>query len=138
MLRRLLFLLSVPMLLGSCEKEADATTPLVSQATFEAHIQGRSWLESWEEEQPGSDIKVFRPETANLPVSRPRYGFQLDADGVFIGRGPSPDDGIAVYPGRWLMEGNQLVRVTPSGQSTGYGLQIISLENEVLKLRQVE
>ncbi|UOQ72198.1 hypothetical protein [Hymenobacter cellulosilyticus] len=138
MLRRLLFLLSVPMLLASCEKESDTAAPTVSQAVFETQVQGRGWQESWEEEQPGSDIKIFRPETVELPASRPRYGFRLEADGVFIGRGPSPTDGIAVFPGRWIIERNQQLRVTPSGQSASYGLQIISLQDDVLKIRRVE
>ncbi|UOQ52988.1 hypothetical protein [Hymenobacter cellulosivorans] len=138
MLRRLAFLLALPLLLGSCDKESDTAAPVVSQTTFEAQIQGRGWLESWEEEQPGSDIKVFRPETATFPASWPRNGFRFEADGVFIGRGPSPTDGVAVYPGRWLLVGNQTFRITPSGQSNSYGLQVVSLENDILKIRRVE
>jgi hypothetical protein len=133
-----LYLTCAVLFFSSCTKEADFASPTVTQASFSAQIQGRDWLESWEEEQAGSDIKVFRPDTYVFPVSWPRNGFRFDADGVFTGRGPSPTDGIAVYPGLWITEDNNTYRITPSGQSTSYGLQLISLQNDVLKLRRVE
>ncbi|TGE19340.1 hypothetical protein [Hymenobacter elongatus] len=137
-MRPTLILLCSMLLLGSCKKEADSAAPLVTQTVFDAQILGRGWLESWEEEQPGSGIKVFRPDTYAFPASWPRTGLRFDANGVFTGRGPGPTDGITVYPGLWFTEDNSTFRITPSGESTSYGLQIISLEKDVLKLRRIE
>ncbi|TGE22882.1 hypothetical protein [Hymenobacter metallicola] len=137
-MRLLLFSLSALLLLGSCSKESDPTAPIVTQASFDSQIQGRNWVESWEEEQPGSDIKVFRPDTYAFPASWPRNGFRFDENGVFTGRGPSPTDGIAIYPGLWITEDNSTFRITPSGKSISYGLQLISIQNDVLYVRRVE
>lgn len=137
-MRLSLLALCAVLLLGSCSKDADGNNPAVTQATFSAQIQGRDWLESWEEEESGSDIKVFRPDTYAFPASWPRNGFRFDSNGVFTGRGPSPTDGIAIYPGLWITEDNRLYRITPSGQSTSYGLQLISLQNDVLKVRRID
>ncbi|WP_167856942.1 hypothetical protein [Hymenobacter aquaticus] len=57
---------------------------------------------------------------------------------MFVGRGPSPTDGIAIYPGLWTTQDNRTFRITPSGQSTSYGLQLLSLENDKLQVRRVE
>lgn len=137
-MRPLVLALSALLLLSSCSKEADSAAPIISQKTFDAQVQGRGWLESWEEEQPGSDIKIFRPDTYAFPPSWPRNGFRFDTNGVFTGQGPSPTDGIAIYPGLWITEDNSTFRITPSGYSSSYGLQLISLDNDVLKVRRVE
>jgi hypothetical protein len=118
---------------SSCQKESDAVAP----AVFQDQVLGQTWLESTEEEQPGSDVQVFRPDTYAFPDSRGRMGFRFDAEGGFTGQGPSPADGVAVYPGRWTTEDNHVFRITPTGRTSSYGLQIISLQDNVLRLRRL-
>ena len=126
------------LLLGSCTKESESATPGITQVAFANQIQGRGWIESHEDSEQNSDIRVFRPDTYAFPPSWPRNGFRFDAEGVFVGRGPSPTDGIAVYPGRWTATDNLTFRITPSGASLSYGLQLISLQDDVLKVRRTE
>jgi|GEM_PF-6019744 len=133
-MRPFLAFLCASALLSSCQKESDAVAP----AVFTQQVMGQTWLESTEEEQPGSGVELYRKDTSPFPASRPRNGFRFDADGVFTGRGPAATDGIAVFPGRWLMEGNNTLRIIPADKSSSYGLQIISLDKNLLQVRRLQ
>ncbi|GAA4000336.1 hypothetical protein GCM10022408_09250 [Hymenobacter fastidiosus] len=132
-MRVLLSLLLTLGLLGGCKKESAPAAP----ATLQSRIIGRTWLESHEDAQPGSDIRVYRPETSAFPASWPRDGFRFDAGNVFTGYGPSPVDGTATFPGRWQTTGPDRFRITPNAPAGSYSLQLVSLENEVLRVRRL-
>ncbi|RYU79708.1 hypothetical protein [Hymenobacter persicinus] len=133
-MRAALLLLLSPLLLASCHKEADSVAP----ALFETQIMGRTWVESVEEEQPGSDVRLFRPETSLRPGLSPRNSFRFDAEGVFTGHSPSAvTEGGVVYPGRWLMEPNNTLRILPARAGRSFGFQIISLRDSLLQLRRL-
>jgi hypothetical protein len=128
-MRILLFPLAVGLLLtAGCQKESDQAAP----ATVQSRVLGRTWLESYEDEQAGTSVKIFRPATYSFPASRPRYGFQFDAGNVFTGYQPSPEDGQATVPGRWLTTGPDQFRITPNNQSTPYTLRLLSVQDDVL------
>ncbi|SHI62226.1 hypothetical protein SAMN02745146_1206 [Hymenobacter daecheongensis DSM 21074] len=129
---RILFsLFLVLVFLGGCKKESDLEAP----RTLQAQILGRTWLESREEETAGSDVKVFRPEGYAFPVSWARDGFRFDAGNVFTACGPSPIDGVDTDPGRWLTIGPNKFRITPNTHAAPYTLELVSLENDVLRVK---
>jgi hypothetical protein len=92
-------------------------------------LEGR-WLHSHEEDT--ADEMVFRSADSGyaFPRSRGREGFELRADGSYVGSAPGPDDRPERSRGGWSLEaGNRLVlpdRV----------LEITGAEGDVLRLRR--
>ncbi|GAA3954516.1 hypothetical protein [Hymenobacter algoricola] len=124
-------LTALALLTTGCQKEATLPAP----TTVQSRILGRLWLESYEEEQPGTNTKVFRTQTYAFAVSRPRFGFQFDAGNVFTGYQASPTDGQTTVPGRWLTTGPDLFRITPNHEPSTYTLHLISVQDDVLRVQ---
>jgi hypothetical protein len=120
------FLLS-SLFLGSCKKDDTAVAP-------EALLE-RTWLRSYEENE--GDIEVYRPNTYAFPPSRGRTGFSFESSGLFTEIGIAPADGPAFYKGKWVALRNNLLLVDlDEQQKPSYKLEVILLDNDVLKVRQ--
>ena len=94
-----------------------------------------TWLISREENT--GDTLVYRPNTYAFPPSRGRTGFAIKPYGRFEQFDIAPTDGLAGRPGTWKADTTSRLRIhLTDGREPDYTLEILSLENEVLKLRR--
>lgn len=118
------------LLAGTCNPDSRASSPKLKQ------LEG-TWLHAHEEDQEG--ISVYRPNTYAFPPSRGRTGFQFDHNGLFTQYDIAPTDGLEGRKGQWKVEGNNTVRISlDDKKDPEYKLEIVSLENGVLKVRRLE
>ncbi|UOR05593.1 hypothetical protein MUN82_00490 [Hymenobacter aerilatus] len=116
------------LLLGACSKDDDPTATEIADK-----LEG-SWLYSYEESR--DDVWIYRPETYAFPPSRGRTGFAFDRAGLFTQYDIAPTDGIYSRPGTWKMDGTHTLIISLDNQlSPDYRLEIVSLKNNVLKVR---
>jgi hypothetical protein len=67
-----------------------------------------TWVHAFEQDSP--EGAVFRPEHADIPLSRrPRERVELHEDGTAVLLMPGPDDGYVGQPARWSEEGDAIV-----------------------------
>ena len=93
----------------------------------------RHWTHSGEEDAQG--IEVYRPSEVQLAPSRGRMGFEIRENGVFVEHRIGPTDIPEEAVGRWRADGNEIV-VTFPGEPGSYRLQVLSLDNGLLKVRR--
>ena len=121
--------LSLLLLAATCKPHRPAAIPSMKQ------LEG-TWLVSREENS--GDTLVYRPNTYAFPPSRGRTGFAVKPYGRFEQFDIAPTDGLAGHPGTWTADGPTRLRIhLAEGQEPDYTLEIISLENQVLKLRRL-
>jgi hypothetical protein len=112
-------------------------TGATCERATERHLSlyDKTWLHSNEED--ATDIKVYRPNTYNFPPSRGRTGFALEKDGVFRLYTIAPTDGLEEHKGEWKMVKPNLFRISfPEKEPAGFDLELISISENVLKVRQ--
>ena len=100
-----------------------------------AELIDKTWLHSFEEDS--GDTLVYRPNTFDFPPSRGRTGFTLESGGVIKRYEIAPTDGLEERMGEWeqLDKRSVQIRMSPdSNPPRHYEVQIVSLENSVLKL----
>jgi len=103
--------------------------------TLEAALLGKTWLHSFEED--AGDTTVYRPNTYDFPPSRGRTGFALEPGGLIKRYEIAPTDGLEEHAGTWQRKEKDLVEVHMQESDVlpqDYTLEIVSLENEVLKV----
>ncbi|TGD79046.1 hypothetical protein [Hymenobacter wooponensis] len=123
----LLACLSVLLLAATCKPDANTA---VKMQQLE-----RTWLHAHEEDQ--ADVRVYRPNTYAFPPSRGRTGFSFDHNGLFTQFDIAPTDGIEGRKGRWTAENDHTLRISlDDKKDPDYQLEIVSLENNVLKVRR--
>ncbi|MBG8552711.1 MULTISPECIES: hypothetical protein [Hymenobacter] len=97
----------------------------------------RTWLHAHEEDQ--GEVLVYRPNTYAFPPSRGRTGFAFEHNGLFTQYDIAPTDGLEGHKGQWKALSDNRVSITLDDHSTpDYQLEIVSLEPELLKVRQVK
>ena len=95
-----------------------------------------TWLASHEENR--GDTLVYRPNTYKFPPARGRTGFALKSYGRFEQFDIAPIDGLTGRPGTWAPQGSTKLRIHLTDRQTpDYTLEIISLDEQVLRLRQL-
>ena len=110
---------------ATCDRTTEQLVPLFD----------KTWLHSNEED--GEDFKVYRPNTYDFPPSRGRTGFALEQDGVFRLYSIAPTDGLEEHKGEWKTLKPNLLRVSfPDSELIGFDLELISISEQVLKVRQ--
>ncbi|UPL48239.1 hypothetical protein [Hymenobacter sublimis] len=125
----LLCSLSVLLLAATCNNDPKTATQLKQLE--------RTWLHAHEEDQ--GDVRVYRPNTYAFPPSRGRTGFAFDHNGLFTQYDIAPTDGIEGRKGRWSAINDHSLRITlDDKKEPDYTLEIVSLENDMLKVRRVE
>ncbi|GAA3039727.1 hypothetical protein FHS39_004749 [Streptomyces olivoverticillatus] len=95
----------------------------------------RRWVHSFEEDDDG--ITAYRPHGHPFPPARGRRGMEFAADGTFtdhpIGRG----DALDSVPGLWqTKDGSHLAVSFPAAGLPGRELEIVSCDEELLRLRE--
>ena len=121
------------VLAASCQPNKPAV--VTSSPTSMKQLEG-TWLASHEENR--GDTLVYRPNTYAFPPARGRTGFALKPYGRFERFDIAPTDGLAGRPGTWTAAGDTRLRIhLTDGQVPDYTLEIISLDKQVLKLRQL-
>lgn len=104
-----------------------------------AQLAGKVWLHSFEEDEEG--LWVYRPNTYDFPPSKGRTGFSIEPGGVFKRFEIAPADGLQEEEGEWEQLENDLVQIR-MGQSstppTDYRIQIVSLSDDLLKVKRIE
>lgn len=123
----LLCVLCLLLLANTCKKNEK----------LESQLLQKVWLHSYEEDQ--GDILTYRPNTYEFPPSRGRTGFALEEGGVIKEYNIAPTDGLEERIGYWEYTNKKQVLVTFTTENQPeerYLLDILSLEDEVLKLRK--
>lgn len=123
-----------PLLLAAaCQPNKPAV--VTSSPASMKQLEG-TWLASHEENR--GDTLVYRPNTYKFPPARGRTGFAVKSYGRFEQFDIAPTDGLTGRPGTWTPSGNTRLRIhLTDGQTPNYTLEIISLDQQVLKLRQL-
>ena len=104
-----------------------------------AQLAGKVWLHAYEEDEDG--IWVYRPNTYDFPPSRGRTGFSLEAGGVINRYEIAPADGLQEEEGQWEQVEKDVVqvRMNPgSNPPVNYKMKIVSLNDDLLKVRRIE
>lgn len=95
------------------------------------------WSHSYEEDT--EEWKAYRPDEFDFPPSRGREGFGLKKDGQFILYKIAPADGLLSIEGKWELIQESTIKATFSDPDyLPKVFKIISLEDEVLKIRWLE
>ena len=116
--------------LGACQAAPDSR----SAASALKALEG-TWLNAHEENR--GDTLVYRPNTYKFPPARGRTGFALEPYGRFTQFDIAPTDGLEGRDGTWTATGPHSLRIhLEDGNTPDYTLEVISLKNKVLKLRQ--
>ncbi len=89
------------------------------------------WLHAHEEDAEGT--MVFRREGTPLPPSRGRISLHLESNGSAQVGNISPEDGIALSPAKWSVEGNHLSVLDDKGETKNW--PIVTSEPDRLVLR---
>ena len=125
----LLVSLSVLLLAGTCQPDAKTATQMKQLE--------RTWLHAHEEDQ--GDVQVYRPNTYAFPPSRGRTGFTFDHNGLFTQLDIAPTDGLESHKGKWIAENDHMLRISLDDQKEPpYKLEIISMADDLLKVRRIE
>lgn len=124
-------LLPFALLAAACQPRRTAPVPASLQ-----QLEG-TWLASHEENR--GDTLVYRPNTYHFPPARGRTGFAIGPFGRFEQFDIAPADGLAGRPGTWTAAADaRHLRVhLTDGRVPDYTLEIISLDEHVLKLRRL-
>jgi hypothetical protein len=125
-------LLSLPLLfLATCQPSTNSK-PVVSSLKA---VEG-TWLNSHEENH--GDTLVYRPNTYKFPPARGRTGFAIKPYGRFTQFDIAPTDGLAGRDGTWAATGPGSLRIhLADGNTPDYTLEVISLQDHILRLRQL-
>ena len=122
-------LLPLALLLATACQQRDRV-----MAPTDKQLEG-TWLVSREENR--GDTLVYRPNTYAFPPTRGRTGFAIGPFGRFEQFDIAPTDGLLGRPGTWTADGRARLRVhLADGRDPDYTLELLSLENHVLKLRR--
>ena len=122
-----------PLLLAACQYNPPAV--VTSSPASMKQLEG-TWLASREENR--GDTLVYRPNTYKFPPARGRTGFALKSYGRFEQFDIAPTDGLTGRPGTWTAAGRTRLRIhLTDGQSPDYTLEIVALDQQVLRLRQL-
>lgn len=125
----LLASLSVLLLAATCQPGGKSALPMKQLE--------RTWLHAHEEDQ--GDVHVYRPNTYAFPPSRGRTGFTFDHNGLFTQLDIAPTDGLESRKGKWTTENDHTLAISlDDKKDPDYKLEIISIENNVLKVRRIE
>ena len=122
--------LSVLLLAATCKPESQSARlpPNLKQ------LEGTG-LHAHEEDQ--ADVLVYRPNTYAFPPSRGRTGFAFERNGLFTQYDIAPPDGLEGHKGRWKMQNDHTLLISlDDKQEPDYTLDVVSLENNVLKVRR--
>lgn len=124
-------LLLVPLaLLAACQPTTDSKSRVSSLTALEG-----TWLNAHEENR--GDTLVYRPNTYKFPPARGRTGFAIEPYGRFTQYDIAPTDGIEGRNGTWTATGPHRLRIhLEDGNTPDYTLEVISLKDKVLMLRQ--
>ncbi|MGH8001668.1 MAG: hypothetical protein ACREPR_20145 [Brasilonema sp.] len=94
----------------------------------------KSWIHSYEED--AQDLRVYRPEGFQFPPARFREKLNFKENGEFILTVPADTDGDKEILGTWESSVQDKILVQfPNWEIEGFILHIISIEEEVLKVR---
>ena len=125
--------LAAPLLLAAACQH-NKPTVITSSPVSMKQLEG-TWLASHEENR--GDTLVYRPNTYTFPPARGRTGFALKSYGRFKQFDIAPTDGLAGRPGTWTPSGKTGLRIhLTDGLTPDYTLEILSLDQQVLKLRR--
>ncbi|NVO29992.1 hypothetical protein [Hymenobacter lapidiphilus] len=122
--------LSVLLLAATCNPESQGSRlpPNLKQ------LEG-TWLHAHEEDQ--GDVLVYRPNTYAFPPSRGRTGFAFERNGLFTQYDIAPTDGLEGHKGSWKAQNDHTLLISlDDKQEPDYQLEVISLENNVLKVKR--
>ncbi|NNN29001.1 hypothetical protein HLK59_01260 [Streptomyces sp. S3(2020)] len=92
-----------------------------------------TWVHAYEEDSPG--VMVYRPAGYPLPPARGRRGLEFAADGTFTERPLGRADAPGRRTGRWAPadpEGRRLALDVPGAERQ---LEVLYVDDQVLKLR---
>lgn len=129
-LTTLLAALSVLLLAATCKPESQSGRLPPNPKQLEG-----TWLHAHEEDQ--ADVLVYRPNTYAFPPSRGRTGFAFERNGLFTQYDIAPTDDLEGHKGRWKVQKDNTLLINLDDQpESGYVLEVVSLENKVLKVRR--
>ena len=131
---------SLPTISANCvtprgEKRAPCRVLTESSMIELPSTMFRRWTHSREEDT--NDMTVFRPSSFPFPPSRGREGIEFLENGEFIHYRIGATDRSEAVVGRWRVERDNLIEVDfPTSRLSPYRLILISVDNDVLKVRR--
>lgn len=150
MLLGLLTLLTVSIM-TSCQQDAiedlqpttleNTTTDVDERFVSLAPQILKKWWNSYEDETPLGNVKVYRPDSYTFPASRGRTGFEFLANGTFVYHYPGPTDVRMTLNGTWRQFGNSRILVRLFDGSSPFGriyiIKVVSVDNNTLVIEPI-
>jgi len=138
---KLISILAIVILLlagNKCKRSEKSTKAdiAVKTATFQTPNKAlfKKWIHSHEDDE--GDVKAYRPDIYQFPPARGRSGLTLKENGEFIQHNIHPADrGTVPVKGNWKdLSDNKIFKITLE-DGTSYQIEIMSLEDEMLKIK---
>lgn len=128
--------LSAPPLLAA-PAAAPPTDAQPARVSRDIDIDGllRHWVHSFEEDQAGGTVRVFRPAgSMTFPPSRFRMAYKFARHGACEAYFLSPDDNHRFKPCHWTVSPGSpaILRISAEGETTSF--RIVRLTEQILRL----
>lgn len=95
----------------------------------------KHWTHSYEEDT--EDVRVYRPNDYEFPLSRGRRGFEIKESGKFIQYDIAPTDGSERRVGHWKAEGTNRIKIYFEDRDIqSYTLDIVSCDGSTLRIKK--
>jgi len=99
----------------------------------------KKWWNSYEDETDPNNVKCYRPDSFDFPVSRGRRGFEFRPNGTFDYNYPGPTDMMTTDSGKWIRLSDKRLKVKfdepREGRAAEVLVEIISINDEILKIK---
>jgi hypothetical protein len=96
----------------------------------------QAWTRSFEEDE--GDVQVYRPAASRFPAARqPRDGLEFRPDGTVSMLKPGRADRRERVEGRWYAGGPGLLRVSRGPGAGDASVEIVQVDDTILKVRGV-
>ena len=95
----------------------------------------KHWTHSYEEDT--EDVRVYRPNDYEFPLSRGRRGFEIKESGKFIQYDIAPTDGSERRVGHWKAEGTNRIKIYFRDRAIqSIILDIVSCDGNILRIKK--
>ncbi|MFN6944899.1 MAG: hypothetical protein ACK4ND_08105 [Cytophagaceae bacterium] len=96
----------------------------------------RKWHHSFEEDR--KQIRHYRPEEYDFPLSRSREAIEFKKDGTYIEYRTGPDDRHIQHEGEWKAGHCGEIKIKLKKPKQEFSLMLVSASDTLLKLRPIE
>ena len=114
-------------------------TPVFAPSAIDLSHLFQHWVRSYEEEQPGQAVQVFRPANSKaFPPSRFRLAYKFARNGSCERFVLSPDDAHSFEACAWSISASDRTQLQITGHGSTSSFKIVDLSEQRLRLEPFE